>query len=81
MKKDKCKVCGAKKTEGERHAHCSGCGALLGQRVKHSMDCSVILKKIPDWAKCPRCHRLLAAGAHCPEHGSPLPASTIWLTN
>lgn len=68
MAKLTCKLCGAEKFQGTRHAHCGGCGNLLGS--PHAITCP--RSGVPRGAVCPKCKRLLAAGAWCPTHGDPL---------
>jgi RNA polymerase subunit RPABC4/transcription elongation factor Spt4 len=66
---EKCRVCGAAKEYGVRHAHCTGCGVLIGPKATHPPTCPK--KGLPPGAYCPKCGKLLAGGAWCPAHGNP----------
>jgi hypothetical protein len=68
---EKCRICGADKDPEVRHAHCKDCGCVISKgKTRHSVECSRL--NLPPGAVCPKCKRLLAAGAHCPDHGNPL---------
>ena len=68
------------KEEGRKHTHCPGCGVLNVPLVtRHAADCprrekqldAIATERGPGARSCPKCHRLLAAGAWCPKHGRP----------
>jgi hypothetical protein len=66
-----CKRCQGPK---DGHRHCGDCGAKMvtGMPTMHGGACYKVAVHLKPGQLCPKCHRLLASGAWCPNHGNPL---------